>query len=264
VSSCAESRKTTCSPLLSIATALLLLVSGHPPAASAQDSSGLDVVGASSSPRAPGMPGSGFLPPDLDERIPGAARSWKDMRDAGVVRQAFDYSCGAAALATLLTAADSGVDERSILLEVLEGLSEQEKSETLEAGLSLLDLKRVSEARGHRAEGYRVDAEFLLQITRPVIVFIKPQGYRHFAVLRGIRGDRIFLADPARGNIRLPAWKFLEMWQEEDGKGVIFVVGAKSSPMLAVAPDAPEQPEIAAVRQEINLGHPDVRHTPHR
>jgi predicted double-glycine peptidase len=215
-------------------------------------------------PRAPGMRGMDFERPDLEERVHGTLRTWKAMRDAGLVRQGFDYSCGSAALATLLSGAQEDITEREVLLEVLDGLTDDEKRQTMEQGLSLLDLKAVATRRGLRAEGYRVDAEFLLRLTRPVIVFIKPGGYRHFAVLRGIRDDRFFLADPARGNVRMPASKFLDMWQEEDGKGVIFVVGAKTPPLLTLAPDAPSQPELMAVRQLINTGPNHVFHTPAR
>lgn len=210
-------------------------------------------------PRAPGLTGPDFIPPGIDERIYGAERTWKDFRDAGVVRQGHDYSCGSAALATLLSGAQADITEREILLEVLEGLSDDEKRQTMEQGLSLLNLKTVAQRRGFRAEGYRIDPEFLKTINRPVLVFIKPNGYRHFAVFRGIRGDRIFLADPARGNIRLPAFKFLDMWLEEDGKGVIFVVGSESAPLLALADDAPSQPELMAIRQLLNTGPIDVR-----
>ncbi len=210
-------------------------------------------------PREPGMPLLHEIPNELPRRAGDVRpRTWKAMRDHGVVRQGFDYSCGSAALATLLSGTDEDISEREILLEVLDGLTDEEKRITMEQGLSLLNLKTVASRRGHRAEWYRIDPDFLPNLTRPVIVYIKPNGYRHFAVLRGVRGDRVFLADPARGNIRMPIFKFLDMWLEEDGQGVIFVVGAKSAPLLALAPDAPTQPELLAVRQLMLIGPVDV------
>jgi len=209
-------------------------------------------------PRAPGMPGLHHSRPDFEELIQGPARTWKEMRDAGVIRQGHDYSCGSAALATLLSGSDPDVTEREILLEVLEGLSDDDKRLTMEQGLSLLDLKGAATRRGFQAEGYRIDPEFLLKITRPVIVFIEPGGYRHFAVLKGVRGDRVFLADPARGNVRMPAFKFLDMWQGEDGKGVIFVVGSTSPPLLAVSEEVNTQPELMAASQLLRIGPIDA------
>jgi predicted double-glycine peptidase len=176
------------------------------------------------------------------------------MRDAGVVRQAFDYSCGSAVLATLLSGVDGPVSEAEILEEVLSGLTDEEKDHTMAAGLSLLDLQQAAERRGYRAAGYRVAPDFLRQLTRPVVVFIQPHGYRHFAVLRGIRGDRVFLADPARGNIRVPMWRFLEWWRGEEGKGVLFVVDSETPATLELAQQGPIQPEILGARQLMNIG----------
>lgn len=244
---------------LAVTLLLLALVAVAPTGARAQsESTEFTVNGVFMPPRSPGMVGWDNGRPDFEERIDGTPRTWKDMRDAGVVRQGHDYSCGSAALATLLAGADPDVTERQILLEVLEGQSDEEKRATMEQGLSLLDLKGAANRRNLRAEGYRVEAEFLTKLSRPVIVFVQPDGYRHFAVLKGVSGDRVFLADPARGNVRMPAYRFLEMWQGEDGKGVIFVVGAESSPLLALGDDADTRPERMAVRQLLLTGPMNV------
>ena len=185
-------------------------------------------------------------------------RSWRAIRDEGVTRQAYDYSCGSAALATLLSGLDASVSEREILDDVLSDLSPPEKRQTMEAGLSLLHLKMVSESRGWKAGGYRVPAELLAKLTAPVIVFIQPRGYRHFAVLRGIRGDRVFLADPARGNVRFPIWRFMDMWLDEEGRGVIFVVGSENSSTLSLADDESSQPELMGAHAMMRIGAPGV------
>lgn len=182
------------------------------------------------------------------------------MRDAGVVRQLFDYSCGSAALATLLSTPTSPVTERDILHEVLDSLTDEQKAETMEAGLSLLDLRQAAKRRGLRAAGYRVGPEFLKKLTRPVLVFVQPDGYRHFAVFRGVRGDRVFLADPARGNVRYPIWRFLEMWQTEDEKGVIFLIDSATPPLLHLT-EGPAQPELLGARELLDIGPTRVGET---
>lgn len=48
----------------------------------------------------------------------------------------------------------------------------------------------------------------LRQLTGPVIIFYKPFGYEHFAVLKGVRGDRVFIADPSLGNYRDAVWSW--------------------------------------------------------
>ena len=193
------------------------------------------------------------LETELHRHVPAPLRSWKAMRDAGVVRQLFDYSCGSAALATLLSTPSSPVSEQEILFETLDGLTDEQKSETMELGLSLLDLRQAAERRGLHAAGYRVTPDFLQKLTRPVLVYIEPHGYRHFAVFRGLRGDRVFLADPAHGNIRYPFWRFLEMWQTEGDRGIIFLVDSTPSPLLELS-QGPAQPELLGAQQLLNIG----------
>jgi predicted double-glycine peptidase len=37
-------------------------------------------------------------------------------------------------------------------------------------------------------------------------------GFKHFVVLRGVRGGLVFLADPAMGNITFPVDEFITLW----------------------------------------------------
>src|SRR5262245_11302035 len=138
-------------------------------------------------------------------RIERPLKSIKDLRDANVIKQRFDYSCGAAALATLMRYGfGDKVGEREVLSQLLGMLSDEELRTTYLQGFSLLQLQRVAQARGYQAEGFRLEPQSLAQLSGPVIVYIQPRGYRHFAVLRGIKGDRVYLADPSLGNIRMP------------------------------------------------------------
>ena len=96
-----------------------------------------------------------------------------------------------------------------------------------------------------------------------MIVFIEPRGYKHFAVLRGFKGDRVYLADPSRGNIRMAAHTFLESWLGETGKGIIFVVEPKTGLPKDKMPLTPSvkglpQPELMTARQMLAVGSPFV------
>jgi predicted double-glycine peptidase len=163
--------------------------------------------------------------------VAGSARlqvrvtSLRAMRDAGVVKQRYDYSCGAASLATLLTyGLNDPVGEEGLLRALLDPLSPDQIRALQQNGLSLFDLQRLARERGHDAQGFRLAGSQLARLPYPVIVFIKPRGYRHFAVLKGVRGGRAWLADPTLGNVRMPLYRFLDMWADESGKGVIFAV----------------------------------------
>ena len=204
-----------------------------------------------------GIGGSGL-------RVDPPARSMKDLRDQDLIRQRFDFSCGAAALATLLR---YGFGQSVTEGQILEGLfdlpTEDEKAARRRTGFSLLDLQRVAQARGNNAQGFRLEPEQLPMLGGPVIVFIEPRGYKHFAVLRGVRGDRVYLADPSRGNIRMPAYTFLDSWVQDDGKGIIFVVEPKSGlpekkVPLTLAPilgrEGLAHPEMMAAREMLAVG----------
>ena len=102
-----------------------------------------------------------------------------------------------------------------------------------------------------------------MQLAAPVIVFIQPLGYVHFAVLRGIDRGRLFLADPARGNLRMSIARFLGEWD-----GIVFVLGKAGEENIKTYPLAlprPEhiQPELLIVDRRLGLAgdHDPSRHT---
>jgi uncharacterized protein len=79
-------------------------------------------------------------------------------------------------------------------------------------------------------------------------------GYPHFAVLRGIDQGRVFLADPARGNLRMSIGRFLGEWS-----GIIFVLGKPGEEDISTYPLAlprPDviQPELLGVGRLLNPG----------
>jgi len=193
-------------------------------------------------------------------RVPPPVTSLKELRDQNIVKQRWDFSCGAAALATLLRYGfGESVTEREILIELFDLLSEEERPVVHKTGFSLLHLQRVAQARGYSAEGFRLKPDQLPRLGGPVIAFIQPRGYKHFAVLRGVRGDRIHLADPARGNIRVSARSFVKDWLQDDNNGIIFVVEPKSGmptgkTRLGLDREGPSPPEMMSAREMMAVG----------
>ena len=187
-------------------------------------------------------------------------KSFVDFRDRGVVKQDFDYSCGAAALATLLTyGMDDAISEKEVLEEILTELAKDKKSLVEKKGLSLLDMKNFAAKRGYKAQGFRLSAKYLNKINRPVIVFVKPRNYEHFAVLKGIRGDRAYLADPTRGNVRMPLYRFLHEWLNDDDKGIVFLIEKADGIwpkdyLLSLPETAHTNPELLTVKSLMNIG----------
>ena len=148
----------------------------------------------------------------------------KELRDQYVVKQQLDYSCGAAALATLMVHYYGEHTSEKEILELLnarlETMTEEERARKTRIGFSLLDLKVVAQQKGYQAAGFKLSVDQLPQLLAPVIVYVRPFGYHHFAVLRGVAGDRVYLADPGRGNLRMSIERFLDEWA-----GVVFVLG---------------------------------------
>ena len=194
-------------------------------------------------------------------RVDAPASSMKDLRDQNVVKQRYDFSCGAAALATILRYGfGQSVTELELLEELFGLLSEEEKEDARTEGFSLLHLQRVAQSRGYNAQGFRLPPEQLSLLGGPVLVYIEPQGYRHFAVLRGVRSDRVYLADPSRGNIRMPMYQFLDSWLQEGGTGIIFVVEPRtglsdeSSPLVPPG-GAGLMPEVMTALEMLAVGN---------
>lgn len=141
--------------------------------------------------------------------------TWKDLKFRDMVRQTSDYSCGAAALATILTYYfGKATSESDILTYVFTHSPAARVAEIKERGLSLLDLKTYAEQQGYKSDGYKVKADRLSRLNRPAIALINYNGYSHFVVLKGVADGQVFLADPARGNITVPVDEFTKIWNE--------------------------------------------------
>lgn len=143
-------------------------------------------------------------------------RSWTRIKEERVVIQKQDYSCGAAALATVLQQYfGDDVSEQDLLDQILGELSDEEVLDRQENGLSMNDLFLAAKELGYLGAVYRLPVEKIPQLQAPVIVRIERDEFKHFVVLRGSVEDRVYLADPLRGNVRMAADVFLEQWSGE-------------------------------------------------
>ena len=128
-----------------------------------------------------------------------------------IVRQAYDYSCGSAALVTVMNNyLGIPVSEQ----QAMEGMLAHGEREKIIArrGFSLLDMKRYLITQGADAAGFRADMSDLKQLKQPGIVPIEYAGFKHFVVFRGIRDGRVFLADPSAGHIVFSVEEFAKLW----------------------------------------------------
>jgi predicted double-glycine peptidase len=169
-------------------------------------------------------------------------RTLLEMRQERVVVQEWDLSCGAAALATVLNyQLGDPVSEREIALGLMHRKEyvDDPKLVNRREGFSLLDLQRYVEQRGYAGLGFgRLKLATLIE-RAPAIVPVSFNGYNHFVVFRGIRGNRVLIADPAWGNRTLTIDEFEDAWltYPEFGRvGFVVAQGDGTLPPNRLAP----------------------------
>jgi len=151
----------------------------------------------------------------------GQVESMHEGRYRYLVRQQTDYSCGAAALATILKYGyNLDVDEHTVI-EGMMGVSDPQIVQ--ERGFSLLDIKRYVESLGMRGRGYRINEERLRNLRVPGLVLMDVRGFRNFVVLKQVIDDRVELADPILGNRNIPLADFVAAWPSH---AVFVVIGS--------------------------------------
>jgi uncharacterized protein len=152
---------------------------------------------------------------DPDHTFQLRIRDWLELKQRNIVMQRRDYSCGAAALATVGRYYwGDNVDEDLFLRSLDSILTDEEIVDRIENGLAMSDLRRAAVDVGYQAVVGKTTFEKLLEVKVPVIVGISPEGHDHFVVFRGTDGMWVWVADPIRGNIRMPVQEFTKQWQE--------------------------------------------------
>jgi predicted double-glycine peptidase len=161
-----------------------------------------------------------FTPFGATLALAGPVRSLQEIRQEGVIIQKWDTSCGAAALATVLTySLQDPVSERDVakgMLRMTEPLKVKYRG-----GFSLLDMKHFVELRGFKGTGFRrMNFEQLLAYPSSIVPVVQ-YGNPHFIVVRGLNSaGRVDVADPGFGNRTMSVENFRAIWQA----GIGFVV----------------------------------------
>ncbi len=147
------------------------------------------------------------------------------LKKKNLIKQAHDYSCGSAALATLLKYfLDEDVDEKKVIMGLFK-YGDVEKVKKAKA-FSLYDMKMLLKGLGYKAGGYKASIDDLKNSEYwPCIIPIELYGYNHFVVLKGIYKNHVFIADPYMGNNSYTMDTFSELWSNK----VMFIVQPKDN-----------------------------------
>jgi hypothetical protein len=159
---------------------------------------------------------------DLPAQIGGAysvpTTSMKAARFKSTLRQQYDFSCGSAAVATLLTHHYNKPVTEEQVFKVMFQNGDREKIKR--EGFSMLDMKMYLEGLGFKADGFQAKVDDLANHNVPAIVLIKEDGYYHFVVVKGVKEDRVVIGDPASGTKVMYRQNFEKVWQN----GILFVI----------------------------------------
>jgi predicted double-glycine peptidase len=147
--------------------------------------------------------------------------SLKEARYRSTIRQQYDFSCGSAALATLLTYHYQDTVTEPDVFKWMYDNGDQAKIQR--EGFSLLDMKNYLEAHGYTADGYYVPLDKLAEAGVPAIVLINVKGYMHFVVVKGVTDNKILLGDPSAGTRIMPRDEFEKTWN-----GLVFIIRNKN------------------------------------
>ena len=181
-----------------------------------------------------------------DVRLP--ITSIRQARLAGTLLQQYDFSCGSAALATLLTHHYGLPTSESVVFEAMYSQGDQAKIQR--EGFSLLDMKRFLQSLGFEADGFEQPLDKLLEARVPAIVLINDNGYQHFVVVKGLRGERVLIGDPASGTRAVARAAFEASWKSR----LLFVIhnrmDAARFNLLADWRAAPQAPLAAGISRD--------------
>lgn len=149
--------------------------------------------------------------------------SWWQIPFRTVVRQRYDFSCGSAAIATLLSYHyHHPIDERASFAAMWKV---GDQAAIRKQGFSLLDMRSYLRSEGYRAEGFKLTMDQLAQLKRPVIVLLNLNGFKHFVVVKGMERGRVLTGDPMLGLTQYDSRQFERHWN-----GIVLAILASPKP----------------------------------
>lgn len=191
-------------------------------------------------------------------------RTFRDMRFRDLMPQRFDFSCGSAALGTLLHYG-YGIDtnEAKLITAMMEGNDPQQ---VVKNGFSMLDMKRYVDSIGMRGHGFKIEPDALYRLQMPVIALLDLKGYKHFVVVKGASAGRVFVADPALGHRVMSEADFVAGWNgivlavvgDKPMDAGSYLVSSNSSNALGRRVDALERATTTPQIVELGLVYMDL------
>lgn len=124
-------------------------------------------------------------------------KSFDEIRFGEVVKQKYDFSCGSAALASLLTHHYAMPITEAAVFEEMFRFGDKNIIE--KKGFSMLDMKNFLARRGIKSDGYKLDRASVIELGMPAIALVNYNGYNHFVVVKGLTEEKVLIGDPSLG-----------------------------------------------------------------
>ncbi|MGF1719583.1 C39 family peptidase [Vibrio kyushuensis] len=148
-------------------------------------------------------------------------KSYQEITFGEVLRQQYDFSCGSAALASLL---EFHYQTPSSEEDIFKLMYENGDKELIhEQGFSLLDMKQYLTTQGFSSDGFQLELPKLKNIGVPGITLVNFDGYMHFVVLKGINQKSVIIGDPSRGTLLMTHDEFSNYYQ-----GIVLLIRNKA------------------------------------
>lgn len=136
-------------------------------------------------------------------------KSYVDLKFAYTVRQQRDFTCGAAALATILKFHyGMPVTEEMIFWMIINRYTAEQLKQKVQVGFSFEDLIFVAEKLGFKTQAAVITSAELEKLNGPVILQLNLKKFDHFSVLRKKTADTAYMSDPVFGQITLDEKEF--------------------------------------------------------
>lgn len=150
-------------------------------------------------------------------------KSYQELKNQRVIRQTYEESCGASALATLINLID---DKHFSELDLLKTMSQKELYTDM---VSFADLNEAVKQLNYESKPYQINKELLDELTNiPLLVKIEEDPrYPHFVVIINHKGDFLQVLDPSHGEYISSKAEFYSIWDRYNKGGYALIIAPK-------------------------------------
>ncbi|HJE02914.1 Lactococcin-G-processing and transport ATP-binding protein LagD [Aliarcobacter thereius] len=138
-------------------------------------------------------------------------KSFLEIKYNDVVKQTYEESCGASALATLFNLYGFSIDEKELI----------DKLETTDL-VTFNDLQKLALDFEFNSKGYKISKEIFDDITVPVIArIVRKMDYPHFVVVYNLDKNSVIILDPNAGKFIISKKEFYSYWIDKESNFIL-------------------------------------------